>query len=63
GWGDTLIDALCEPPESFVLGSVLAHVLTYSAHRRLLARHWLRGELPDAANDYGDPIMWLRQRG
>ncbi len=63
GWGDTLIDALCEPPESFVLGSVLAHVLTYSAHRRLLARHWLRGETSAAADRYGDPIMWLRQRG
>jgi AraC family transcriptional regulator len=23
-WGDRLVDALCEPPESFVLGSVLA---------------------------------------
>ncbi|MFI5779090.1 helix-turn-helix domain-containing protein [Nocardia sp. NPDC051570] len=63
GWGDTLIDALCEPPESFVLGSVLAHVLTYSAHRRVLARQWLRDELPGATVDYGDPIMWLQQRG
>ena len=32
-WDDRLIDALCDPPESFVLGSVVAHVLTYSAHR------------------------------
>ncbi|MFC9995360.1 helix-turn-helix transcriptional regulator [Nocardia sp. NPDC127526] len=65
GWSDTLIDALCEPPESFVLGSVIAHVLTFSAHRRLLVRHWLRTESPDIAEKlgYGDPIMWLRQRG
>ncbi|MBB5915050.1 AraC-like DNA-binding protein [Nocardia transvalensis] len=65
GWGDTLIDALCEPPESFVLGSVVAHVLTFSAHRRQLIRHWLRAEFPDGTTeiDHGDPIMWLRQRG
>ncbi|WP_067564059.1 helix-turn-helix domain-containing protein [Nocardia acidivorans] len=65
GWNDTLIDALCEPPESFVLGSVIAHVLTYSAHRRLLVRAWLRAESPDNAREigHGDPILWLRQRG
>ncbi|AYF79140.1 AraC family transcriptional regulator [Nocardia yunnanensis] len=65
GWGDTLIDALCEPPESFVLGSVIAHVLTFSAHRRQLARGWLRTELTDRTTDIdsGDPILWLRKRG
>ena len=47
----------CDPPESFVLGSVLAHVLTYSAHRRELARHLL-GRRPGE----GDPILWLRHR-
>lgn len=57
-WGDRLVDALCEPPESFVIGSVLAHVLTFSAHRRQLARHMLRragAPVPDP-----DPITWLR---
>jgi AraC family transcriptional regulator len=57
-WGDRLVDALCEPPESFVLGSVLAHVLTFSAQRRQLARHMLRQAgvaVPDP-----DPINWLR---
>ncbi|AHH17003.1 transcriptional regulator, AraC family [Nocardia nova SH22a] len=65
GWGDTLIDALCEPPESFVLGSVVAHVLTYSAYRRLLARRWIASETPGESteHDNGDPIMWLRTRG
>ncbi|WP_067813883.1 helix-turn-helix domain-containing protein [Nocardia inohanensis] len=65
GWNDTLIDALCEPPESFVLGSVIAHVLTYAAHRRLLARQWLNSELPDRTKElgHGDPIAWLRKRG
>lgn len=56
-WDDRLVDALCEPPESFVLGSVLAHVLTYAAHRRLEARRLLGSEWPE-----GDPITWLRRR-
>ena len=39
--GDTVIDALCDPPESFQLYGIVAHVLTYSAHRRELARTML----------------------
>jgi hypothetical protein len=27
--GDTIIDALCDPPESFQLYGIVAHVLTY----------------------------------
>ena len=59
-WGDRLVDALCEPPETFVLGSVVAHVLTYSAHRRLLVRHLLRDA--GVPVDTGDPIDWLTRR-
>ncbi|WP_261376773.1 DinB family protein [Nocardioides sp. J9] len=59
GWDDLIIDALCEPPESFVLSSIVAHVLTYSGHRRLLVRSWLRGTGLDL--DDGDPINWLRR--
>jgi len=59
-WGDQVVDALCDPPESFVLSSVVAHVLTHSAQRRLLARHLLRRQ--GVAVDDGDPIMWLRPR-
>jgi AraC-like DNA-binding protein len=64
-WGDRLVDALCEPPESFVLGSVLAHVLTYSAQRRGLARALLRQADVEVGGpiDDGDPINWLRGRG
>jgi AraC family transcriptional regulator len=61
-WNDRLIDALCDPPESFVMSSVIAHVLTYSAHRRQLVRRMLNGAVREM--DHGDPIMWLRaQRG
>ena len=60
-WNDRLIDALCEPPESFVISSVIAHVLTYSAHRRQLVRHMLTAA--GRTVDDGDPIMWLRAQG
>ncbi|AEF40928.1 helix-turn-helix domain-containing protein [Hoyosella subflava] len=59
-WGDVLIDALCDPPESFVLGSVISHVLTFSAYRRQVVRQMLRNVGVEA--DQGDPIMWLRTR-
>jgi AraC family transcriptional regulator len=61
-WDDRLIDALCDPPESFVMSSVVAHVITYAAARRQLARHLLRASGQEVDN--GDPISWLRrQRG
>jgi AraC family transcriptional regulator len=44
------------------MGSVLAHVVTYAAARRQVARHLLRRHGVDV--DDGDPISWLRrQRG
>ncbi|TNM46122.1 helix-turn-helix transcriptional regulator [Nocardioides albidus] len=58
-WDDRIVDALCEPPESFVLSSIVAHVLTFSAYRRQLARIWLRAAGVDI--DDGDPINWLRR--
>lgn len=57
-WGDILIDALCDPPESFVLGGVVAHVLTFAAHRRQLVRHMMRAAGLDV--DHGDPLDWNR---
>ena len=59
-WGDRVVDALCDPPESFVLGTVVAHVFTYSAHRRQLARLMLRDA--GVTVDDGDPITWHRRR-
>ncbi len=59
-WDDLLVDALCDPPESFVMSSVVAHVLTFSAHRRQLARQLMREAGVEV--DDGDPITWLRRR-
>ena len=33
-WDDAFVDALCEPPQSFTYGGVVAHVLSYGAVRR-----------------------------
>ncbi|BCI50963.1 AraC family transcriptional regulator [Mycolicibacterium litorale] len=57
--GDTVIDALCDPPESFQLYGIVAHVLTYSAHRRGLVRAMLAGL--GVATDQGDPLDWMRR--
>lgn len=56
--GDTVIDALCDPPESFQLYGIVAHVLTYSAHRRELARAMLAGH--GVTTRLGDPLDWMR---
>jgi len=58
-WDDRLIDALCDPPESFVMGSVFTHVVTFAAARRQLARQVLRALGVEV--DSGDPITWLRR--
>lgn len=59
-WGDSVIDALCDPPESFLLSQILAHVLTFSAHRRQLARWMLTRAGVDVGHVDPDPIMWHR---
>ena len=56
--GDTIIDALCDPPESFQLYGIVAHVLTYSAHRRQLARLMLARH--GVQTRTGDPLDWMR---
>lgn len=56
--GDTIIDALCDPPESFQLYGIVAHVLTFSAHRRQLARTMLARHGVETRT--GDPLDWMR---
>lgn len=56
--GDTVIDALCDPPESFQLYGIVAHVLTYSAHRRELVRAMLTKH--GVTTRRGDPLDWMR---
>jgi AraC-like DNA-binding protein len=54
---ETFVDATCEPPQVFTYGGMLAHVLTYAAHRRTL--------VTGALWDFGirdvqdDPMHWV----
>lgn len=59
-WDDRMIDALCDPPESFVLASVVVHVLTFATMRRGLVRAMFRTAGVEV--DDGDPILWHRAR-
>ena len=57
---ETFVDATCEPPETFTYGGMVAHVLTFAAHRRVL----VLGALSDAGiTDLGagDPMHWVAQ--
>ena len=57
-WDTAFVDALCEPPETFTFGGMVAHVLTWSAHRRYVTIGALRAL--GAAVPSGDPIEWER---
>jgi AraC family transcriptional regulator len=55
---ETFVDATCEPVEVFTYGGMIAHVLTFAAHRRTL----VVGALHDAGiTDLGagDPLRWM----
>ncbi len=55
---ETFVDALCEPPVVMTYGGMIAHVLTFAAHRRTL----VAGALVDAGiTDLGagDPLYWV----
>jgi AraC family transcriptional regulator len=56
-WDDAFVDALCEPPQSFTYGGVLAHVLSYGAIRRETLAGVL-AELGARVPSSGDPIEW-----
>lgn len=56
-WDDAFVDALCEPPQSFSYGAVIAHILSHAAHRRAVVLSALR-ELGVRELDSGDPIDW-----
>ncbi len=55
---ETFVDALCTPAEVFTYGGLIAHVLTFAAHRRLLVLGALESAgVPDLGN--GDPRLWV----
>jgi AraC family transcriptional regulator len=57
---ETFIDAVCDPPEVFTYGGMIAHVLTFAAHRRTL----VLGAFADAGiTDLGggDPMRFVAE--
>jgi AraC family transcriptional regulator len=60
-WDEGFVDALCEPPQSFTYGGVLAHVLQFGAIRREMLASVLT-ELGAPPGPAGDPIVWESTR-
>jgi AraC family transcriptional regulator len=56
---ETFVNATCDPPETFSFGSVLAHVLTFAAHRRTLVTGALISAGVDVDLVTADPRAWL----
>ena len=56
-WDSTFVDALCEPAETFTFGGVFAHIVTFNAHRRLMAVDAFR-QLGVPIEGYGDPMEY-----
>ena len=57
---ETFVDAVCEPPEVFTHGGMIAHVLTFAAHRRTLVVGALHGAgITDLGA--GDPMRWVAE--
>jgi AraC-like DNA-binding protein len=52
---ETFVDAVCEPPEVFTYGGMIAHVLTFGGHRRTLALE----KLDSDELGWGDPMRWV----
>jgi AraC family transcriptional regulator len=55
---ETFVDALCDPPEVFTYGGMIAHVLTFAAYHRTLAVQALdQAGVGDLG--FGDPMKWV----
>lgn len=57
---DTFVDATCERAEVFTYGGMIAHVLTFAAHRRTLVALALdKHGITDLG--WGDPMRWVAE--
>jgi AraC family transcriptional regulator len=55
---ETFVDAVCDPPEVFTYGGMIAHVLTFAAHRRTLVLGALaQAGITDLGS--GDPMRYV----
>ena len=60
-WDAEFVDMICEPPERFTYGGMIAHVITFSAYRRSVALQAM-AQLGVTDLGYGDPIEWEEQQ-
>ena len=58
-WGDTFVDALCEPAETFSFGGMFAHVITFNSYQRIMALDVMR-RMGVNVEGFGDPIEYER---
>lgn len=59
---ETFVDAICDPPQIYTYGGMVAHVLTFAAHRRTLVCGALESAgVTDLGN--GDPMRWVAEPG
>jgi AraC family transcriptional regulator len=57
---DTFVDALCEPAQVYTYAGMVAHVLTFAAHRRTLVALALEHHgVSDLG--FGDPMRWVAE--
>ena len=56
-WDEEFEDALCEPPERFTFGGMIAHVITFAAFRRSIVIKMMN-QLGINDIGYGDPMEW-----
>ena len=58
GLEDTVVDTLCDPPQEYTYGGIIAHVITFAAHRRTMAVGALASAgVTDLGS--GDPRLWV----
>jgi len=55
--GMTRLSTRCEPAETFTFGGVFTHIMTFNAHRRLMALEALR-QLGVQTEGFGDPMEY-----
>ncbi|HSS67595.1 MAG TPA: AraC family transcriptional regulator [Nocardioidaceae bacterium] len=57
---ETFVDALCDPPEVFTYGGMVAHVLTFAAYNRTLVVQAMQ-EAGVTDLGWGDPMKWVAE--
>ena len=60
-WQTSFLDMVCEPPETFTYGGMIAHVITFSAYRRTAVIEAFEHFGIEGFGS-GDPVEWQRSQ-